>query len=175
MRALETELGGGGEWGAAVRALPGQRCGALQTELGLRRILVLALWAAHQCGPAIRAAACSSQTRMSISRYIAVAVVRCPRLLDRQSARPDPAVLDDLVSGVTVAEELQDEVYRDSEPPDRGLAIRDSRIHGNAIEHERMIPDPCRLRKARLAQQAAPRGRRTWCLAGSRARGREGR
>ena len=56
--------------------------------------------------------------------------------------------LDDLVSRVTVAEQLQNEVHCDSEAPDRGLSVADLRIDGDTIEHERMIPDPCRVRKA---------------------------
>jgi hypothetical protein len=73
MCALEAELGEGGEGSSAVRALPGQRCGALQTKLSLRGILLLALGTLHQCGTAIPAA-CSKWNRMSISRYIVVAV-----------------------------------------------------------------------------------------------------
>jgi hypothetical protein len=87
MCALEAELGEGGEGSAAVRALPGQPCGALQTELGLRGILLLAQGAAHQCGLAISASACSSQNCMSISRYIVVAVVRCSWACSRWPVR----------------------------------------------------------------------------------------
>jgi hypothetical protein len=57
-------------------------------------------------------------------------------------------LLDDFVSRVTVAEQLQDEVHRDSEASDRGLPVADPGIDGYPIEHERMIPDLCRLRKA---------------------------
>ena len=117
MRALEAELGGGGERRAAVRALLGQRRGALQTELGLRRILLLALWAAHQCRPAISAAAWASQKRMSISRYIGTSSSRCQVLLG-------------LLLVLAGAPE---------EPAEAEVAVRDERAHAARLSQGQRI------------------------------------
>ena len=58
-----------------------------QAELGVGVIMVRD-WGSGSCeAPLISASACSSQNRMSISRYIVVAVVRCSRACSRLPVR----------------------------------------------------------------------------------------
>jgi hypothetical protein len=66
------------EWngGAAGRAAQFELGAALLAEANGLAILEPALGAAHQASSRISPSACSSQNRMSISRYIVVAVVR---------------------------------------------------------------------------------------------------
>jgi len=65
----------------------GQPPAALEAELGVIRILVPALGTAAHANPFNSASAFSSQKRMSISRYIVVAVVRCSRACSRLPMR----------------------------------------------------------------------------------------
>jgi hypothetical protein len=77
LAALLAELRLGGQLRAAGAAHEGQPAATLEAELSVIRILVPALGTAAHASPFSSASACSSQNRMSISRYIAVAVVRC--------------------------------------------------------------------------------------------------
>jgi hypothetical protein len=77
LAALLAELCPGGQLRAAGAAHESQPAAALEAEFGVVRVLVPALGTAGHASPFGSASACSSQKRMSISRYIAVAVVRC--------------------------------------------------------------------------------------------------
>ena len=52
-------------------------------------------------------------------------------------------LLDDVVRAVAVAQELEDEVDRDSETADRRLPLADTRVDSDSVQHREILA--CRL------------------------------